>query len=123
VYEYGYSIAGDAKETRKQKVQLPRRSLRAPKGVRRLNVDLKKEIYETGANRSKSWESCAAVRDVVAILPIATGFEKGLIYQVFCLVKPSTVTVLVIDDMMLNIIEEQVSALNDIGLSPIHLKD
>ena len=42
------------------------------------------------------------VRDVVAILPIATGFEKGLIYQVFCLVKLSTVTVLVIDDMMLN---------------------
>ena len=75
MYEYGYSIAGDAKETRKQKVQLPRRSLRAPKGVRRL---------------------------VVAILPIATGFEKGLIYQVFCLVKLSTVTVLVIDDMMLN---------------------
>ena len=42
------------------------------------------------------------VRDVVEILPIATGFEKGLIYQVFCLVKLSTVTVLVIDDMMLN---------------------
>jgi len=33
-------------------------------------------------------ESCVAARDVVAILP--TGFGKSLIYQVFCLVKLST---------------------------------
>jgi len=32
----------------------------------------------------EGWESNVAVHDVITILQIATGFEKSLIYQVFC---------------------------------------
>jgi len=73
VYEYSLYIARDAKEIREKKLPRGIPEARQECDVFRLSQYLEIEIFETGANQGS--EYCAAVSDIVAILP--TGFGKS----------------------------------------------
>lgn len=65
------------------------------------------------SEQTKDLETLIAGTDVLTVLP--TGFEKSVVYQVFCFAKISTACVLVIS-LLINIVVEQVKELGPLAI-------